>query len=191
MNKDTIFACVIAIAMLTIAQPSVAYPKTDKDFSLLPPYCKARFRKTSEADQKAWAKKIGRIAWNNIHHYCAGLDYLNKARFASDKKKNIMFLNKAIGEFDYMQKRAGAKFILQPEIAVNKGRAHLQLLQFGEALQEFHRAIKKYPKYVPAYTELSDYYLEQGDKDEARAILEKGLKMVPDSKSLKRRMDKL
>ena len=190
MRKCTILGCLLTIFISTHSQYLTAYPKTDSDFALLPPYCKARSGRTNKADAENWKRRIGQ-GWVHIHHYCAGLDYINKANVAYDSENRIDLLNKALHGFSYMQDRTGSKFILQPEISTQKGRVYLRLNQDGAALQEFHNAIKLNPKYVPAYSELGDYYRDKNKPEEARKILEQGLKHNPKSKALKRRLDKL
>ena len=191
MNIDKLFW--VLLLPLTLIIPTghlAAFPKTDADFALLPPYCKARSGKTTSTDAENWKRRMGK-AWTHLHHYCSGLDYLNKANVAYDRETRIKLLNKALDGFSYMQKNARHEFILQPEISTQKGRVYLKLNQDGAALQEFHNAIKLKPKYTPAYSELSDYYRDNNNPEDARKILELGLRHNPKSKSLKRRLDKL
>jgi tetratricopeptide (TPR) repeat protein len=191
MNKNKLFwVLLLPLTLIIPAGHLAARPSTDADFALLPPYCKARYGKTTKADVANWKRKMGR-GWTYVHHYCSGLDYLNKANMAFDEGKRTLLLNDAVKQFSYVQEHTGSKFILQPEITTQKGRAYLKLGQDGAALQEFHNAIKLNPKYTPAYSELSDYYSDNNDPEQARKILEQGLRQKPKSKSLQRRLDKL
>ena len=191
MNTNKLFwVLLLPLTLIIPAGHLAARPSTDADFALLPPYCKARYGKTNKADVANWKRKMGR-GWTDIHHYCSGLDSANKATRTLDKEKRIDLLNKALHGFSYMQERTGSKFILQPEISTQKGRVYLRLNQDGAALQEFYNAIKLNPKYTPAYSALSDYYRDNNDPEEARKILEQGLRHKPKSKALKRRLDKL
>ena len=192
MNIDKLFWVILLSSILIIpARYLAAYPKTDADFALLPPYCKARYGKTNSADAENWKSRLGRLGWTHVHHYCSGLDHLNKANMASDKETRTKELRGAIAGFTYMQENAPRDFILQPEISTQKGRAYLRLNQDGAAVQEFYNAIKLNPKYIPAYNALSDYFNNNNKPEEAKKILELGLKENPKSKSLKRRLNKL
>jgi tetratricopeptide (TPR) repeat protein len=192
MNTDKLFWVILLSSILIIpAGYLAAFPKTDADFALLPPYCKARYGKTNSADAENWKRRIGRLGWVHIHHYCSALDHRNKANMASDEETRIKELRGAIGGFTYMQENAPRDFILQPEISTQKGRVYLRLNQDGAALKEFYDAIKLNPKYVPAYSELGDYYIDHNEPEEAKKILGIGLKQNPNSKSLKRRLDKI
>ena len=171
MRKSKILGFFLTITISTHTQFLNASPKTDADFALLPPYCKVRFGDHSSADYKNWQRKFGR-GWTDMHHYCEGLDYLNKANMSFDEGNRAKLLNIAVKQFSYVQERTGSKFILQPEITTQKGRAYLKLGQDGAALQEFYNAIKLNPKYTPAYSALSDYYRDKNDPEEARKILE-------------------
>ena len=192
MNIDKLFWVLLLPLLLIIpAGHLAAFPKTDADFALLPPYCKARYGRTTTTDAENWKRRMGNKAWSHLHHYCSGLDSLNKANVTIDREERTKMLNNALGGFSYMEKPHLSEFILQPEISTQRGRVYLKLDQYGAALQEFHKAIKLNPKYMPAYRELSDFYLDNDDPEEARRILELGLKHNPKSKSLKKRLDKL
>jgi tetratricopeptide (TPR) repeat protein len=71
-----------------------------------------------------------------------------------------------------------------PEVNLQKGLALRLLSRHGEAASEFVEALKLKPDYTPAYAALVDLYLDLGDLDNARGILEEGLRHVPDSKIL-------
>jgi tetratricopeptide (TPR) repeat protein len=66
-----------------------------------------------------------------------------------------------------------------------------ELGQVGEAVQHYQLAIKAKRNYTPAYARLSELYLKSNQVDEARKILESGLKAKPNSSALKRRLKKL
>lgn len=51
--------------------------------------------------------------------------------------------------------------------------------------------MKLKPGYASSYAALSDYYKKIGLKKRAKDILEEGLKYSPNSKKLKRRLEKL
>jgi len=110
---------------------------------------------------------------------------------ATDSKIRIRQLNSAIHSFTGFQESIPRESVLQPEISTQTGRAYLMLDQVGAALKEFYNAIKINPKYTPAYSELADYYRDNNKPEEARKILEQGLKKNPKSKSLKRRLNEL
>jgi len=167
-----------------------AYPKSDRDFAALPKYCYARMRGT-EAESNVWKNRFGRESYIHLHHYCSGLDYLNKANMSVDPKGRKLMLTKAIKQFDYIGKHAPSSFVLMPENYYNRGMAMKRQKNISGALDSFQRSIRLNKKYTRAYAAISDIYSESGNKNDAKIILQQGLKVVPKSKALNRRLNQL
>ena len=127
-----------------------------------------------------------------MHHYCKGLFYLHKGKYAttSSKQENTSY-SEAIFQFDYCQARWSSNYILAPELHVKKGEAMLGLGKHTQALDEFRSAIRIKPNYSAPYIALSKYYLGIGNKEQAEIWLQEGIKNVPKSKKLKRNLMKL
>ena len=81
--------------------------------------------------------------------------------------------------------------VLYPELHTRMGWAYGEQGQITEAIEHFILAIKAKPDYALAYARLSDLYIKYKQRDEAKKILEAGLKAKPGSRSLKRRLVKL
>jgi len=191
MNKHIHIFPLLAITITLSTNLLAKSPTSDADINLLPPYCKAKYGKTSSADADNWKRRFGRGNWVHMHHYCSGLNKMNKAIQSFDVAERNNILESAIKSFDYVQTRWPSTFVLQPEVCLKKGEAFMKLNQVGSALGQFTQATKLNPKYTPAYAELSDYYKDQGEKEKAIQILEQGLTHKPNSKMLKRRLEEL
>lgn len=165
------------------------YPETEADFALLPAYCKARSSSGNapEAEIQKWKKLLG-PGFIHVHHFCYGLHQLNIINRGVPTASQF---NTVLQEFNYTQKHAGKDFPLQPKISLEKGKILLQLDRSSEAISEFNTAIKLKPTYTAPYAALSDYFIKVGLKDNAKAILEEGLRHSPNSKKLKRRLAEL
>lgn len=165
---------------------------SEQEMRLLPPYCEAKVGKqrgNPEAKQY-WSNIFGAANWKHMHHYCEGLNWLNRAnRVFGDKQTQAYNLNNAINNFNYMLTHTERNFSLRPEILVNKGKALVLMKRGGEAAAEFSKAIAFKADYAPAYISLGDYYLDAGNKKKARATYEDGLKLNPGFKALQRRLD--
>lgn len=131
-------------------------------------------------------------SFNNIHHYCWGLMYTNRALLlARSQPVQTHYLGSAIGEFDYVIQRAASDFRLLPEILTKKGENLIRLDKGPQGVSELERAIALKPDYWPPYAALSDYYRMIGDHAKARALLEEGLSASPNTKALRRRLVEL
>jgi tetratricopeptide (TPR) repeat protein len=100
-------------------------------------------------------------------------------------------LRAAIGEMAYVARHCSVNCSLYPELQSRWGWALAADGQPSEAISHFQLAIRAKPKYIPAYAKLSDLYLDIGQPDEARKVLDEGLKVKPGSKMLQRRLKKL
>ncbi len=180
--------------VISLTEPILAapYPKTTSDFATLPGYCKIRYKRDKyPVEYKKLRKRFGQ-EWSHMHHYCKGLFYLNKGKFAmSDSEQRKSSFSTALDQFNYVQRYWKPNYILSPQVHVNKGKAMIGLGRINQALNEFKTAIKIKPKYSAPYIALSNFYLKIGDSKQAEAWLQKGIKMAPKSKNLKRKLLKL
>lgn len=167
-----------------------AFPETDRDFSMLPEYCSARYNRTRESITELWKKRIGKD-WVHVHHYCSALNSMNHANLAMEKNKTNDLLKHALSGFDYLLDNGSNKFPLLPELHTKKGDIYRRLGNTNESIKEYETAISIYPKYAKAYSGLSDLYKKQGNKQESINILKKGLKQKPDSKLLLNKLHKI
>lgn len=120
-----------------------------------------------------------------MHHHCWGL-----IRFRRSEQLGVPpvvrrgLLRHAIGDFEFVTKSMPRDFIMAPEIFTYTGRAHLLLNESGLAERAFINARKAKPDYWPAYSWWSTYLINNGRREEARELIEEGLRHSPDSKVL-------
>ncbi len=179
--------CVITL----IYSQGVCAAMTDAELARLPAYCKARSGKGTPAEKKYWSKRMGRDNFIHMHHYCGGLNLLNKSYGVVDKDTKERFLQRALHQFKYMQRMTSKDFYLRSEIANKAGNTFLRLGNVGESIREFSNGIKLNANYVLNYVGLSKVYKKYDDITKARGILEQGLKHNPSSKLLKKRLKRL
>lgn len=190
MNRRLITYFVLSLSILCVFSTAHSYPKTAAEFAKLPPYCKARFAEGTSAGYLR-GKKVFGTAWTHMHHYCAGLNLANNAKYEADKSGQAKMYRKAIKQFQYMEENTPASWFLRAEIATQKGKAAIGLGDYVLAYNSFTQAIQLKPDYVAAYSGLGKVYIAQGDYDKARQTYEAGLQQKPESKLLKRRLKEL
>lgn len=166
------------------------YAITPDEARLLPPICHVK----SELDLQRRRSVLGPSSL----HFCHGLKNVIRAnRNIGDRKQERQNLNSALAEFEYVLGHTKKDNIngrynnVLAMTSVEKGKIYYRLDQTAEAMQMYHQAIKYNPKLSQAYAGLSDIHLGLGQVEEARKVLETGLKQAPKSKSLKRRIEKL
>ena len=182
----------IPLSSVLQAKDSDPFAPTAKEVALLPIYCKqkhAAFK--TPAGQIRWQNTFGEM-WQHMHHYCFALNFVNRANQALDNPQKRKFnLQRSITNFDYILNRADKSFVLLPEANLKKGQVLLKQGKMAGAIALFNQAIAVKPDYTPAYASLSDYYKRLDNLEEARKVLEEGLKHKPKSKLLKKKMRKL
>ena len=147
---------------------------------LLPPFCKER------------AKGITTPGMRGVHHYCGALFTEARARVAVNLNKRNRLLQKAAGGMKaYAQKDCQSGCALYPDGHTRLGRALSELGLIAEAIKHYKLAFQEKRNYTPAYAGMSDLYVELNQPDEARKVLEAGLKARPGSRMLQRRIQKL
>lgn len=177
--------------ILTLVVPAFAtetdYPK-DSELSALPQYCTAKLRKTPEA--KVWAAKLG-AGFGHTHHYCNGLNKINRYYKATSQYDQKFYLGEAVLEFEYMIKHAAPTYSLMPEVYLNRGFALSKLHRDGEAIADLMKALELTPESPRIYATIADFYANRKMTDNALATVTEGLKHVPKSKMLQRRYTEL
>ncbi len=192
MTKRIALNIIVVIFSASTLNALAFYPENDKDFSLLPAFCKAKLKPSSPGEQTRWKKRIGED-FKHVHHFCAALHSYNWTLYnfpttKSEKSYKTFALRSAVGHAEYMEVHLINKdFVLLPSIYLLKARALADLDQTAKAISYFNKSIAANKKFTKAYLALAKYYLKLENKATALATIEQGLKHKPSSKSLKRR----
>ncbi|HEY9099973.1 MAG TPA: hypothetical protein VIN38_13995 [Thiobacillus sp.] len=167
-----------------------AWEPSAADMAALPPYCAAKFGERANPElARTWRSSMG-DDFIHIHHYCAGLNFLNRSRsMPSSKTRDV--LGAVVREFDYVLTHASPDFYLRSEILMNRGIALSRAKRKGEAVGNLLKAIELDPKQSRAYMALADLYADQNNRSKALETATEGLRHNPDTKSLQRRYREL
>jgi tetratricopeptide (TPR) repeat protein len=179
---------VLLLAMALQNTTAVGGDGWHKDIHLLPQYCKDNAAGKGRFEK--WRSTFGE-AYIHMHHYCAGVSAELKAKSTLNQQERVSALQRVVGQMRYVSSSCSTRCVLYPELHTRWGWALSELGQVGEAVQHYQLAIKAKRNYTPAYARLSELYLKSNQVDEARKILESGLKAKPNSSALKRRLKKL
>lgn len=177
------------LAMLLPVAPAMAeWAPTQAEMAALPAYCAARFDEKSDAFT-SWKASMGGD-FIHVHHYCVGLNLLNRARRTFSPKDNGT-LEAAVREIDYVLTNSSPGFYLRPEMLMNRGIALSMMNRNGEAVGNLLKSIELDAKQPRAYLVLSDLYDKQKNSGKALETVTEGLRHNPDAKSLQRRYTEL
>jgi hypothetical protein len=92
-----------------------------------------------------WIRTIGKNNWLHFHHYCFGIQKLNRFLRMTEKpeeKRRKGMLGSALAEFEYMRKRADRSFPLWPQLFMYESQIYFQLGQPVKAQRAMQQAVK-------------------------------------------------
>lgn len=186
MSRRWVGVLLLMFAMQVQGGELLPFMPSASEMALLPEYCKVRFTDQHSPQYQAWMQRVG-PKFLDMHHYCAGLNYINRyQRLANDEKRDY-YLSRAVPEIDYVANNMPADFVLAGEIYLNRGIAYRLMRNDAAAAGDFMRAIERDPRQVRAYLYLSDIQMKSGDKAQALALVSRGLEHVPAAKALQRK----
>jgi len=174
---------------------------TRQELNLIPDFCEYlyqrfgvyRGRRFSEAEQTQISQilKSQYAGVGGLHHYCNGLVREIRAKSAPGGGKKKYNYRLAIGEYKYVIHHSTADAVLLPDLWLRIGKARLARGEHVKAVYAFNTVMQIKPDYTPAYAYMSDVYIKLGDIEHARSVIEKGLKVVPESGLLNARLKSL
>lgn len=184
-----VFIVVIVLVPQAFATDT-GYPN-DTELVSLPNYCQVKLRKKAgEPEYKTWESTLG-PDFIHTHHFCAGLNFINRHYRARSEYDRKYYLQSSLGEFGYMITHASPSYSLMPEVYINRGAALSKLGRNGEAISDFQKAIELNPRLPKAYSVMADFYTNIKLQGKALAIVTEGLRYIPNSRMLQRRYDEL
>jgi tetratricopeptide (TPR) repeat protein len=161
---------------------------TPQELKRLPAACIAKEDKSAHEEREKWHSILGE-SFDHLHHYCNGLNFLNRIKRGIGDKKSL--LQGALGEFRYMDHQISGNNPLRPELEYNIGSVLFELNRFPEAIVAIRKSIFVQPDNAQAYLLLSMCYKRMGDSARALDVLQAGLAKVPGSQALRSAMNDL
>lgn len=183
--------------LLTLMTASVALPTRAWSYSFIPDqleftswpsYCQARYVTTnigsttpfagtlSPASIETARTSIGAQAFEHVHHYCAGVIYLRRARTEVDQRRRKSLLDEAFTESMYTFNRVITGSPLYATIATTMAQIEKTRGNDDNALQFLTTARSAAPTDPMTHLSLAIYYRDSGRLADARRTLEEGLK---------------
>lgn len=184
-------ARVMVLALILGAAPALGVETglrpTPAEMPRLPDYCQAKFNlQRGSPEWNAWRDRLGE-SFNDIHHYCAGLNYVNRYWGARSKRDKNFYLERALAGMDYLVKSHKPDFPLRAEMYSNRGEVYKLMGRPGEAVKDLNQAIASDPRMVRPYLQLADIHAKGKSASRALETVSEGLRHVPDSTALQRR----
>jgi tetratricopeptide (TPR) repeat protein len=167
-------------------------PLTALEVRQLPDYCQVKYREM-HGDTTARSQGFSLMGpqYANVHHYCDGLNYLNRYYRHIGGQDAASYLSFAINEFTYMADHIIQPSSIEAEIFFQRALAYSLARNDSEAIIDLQRALTLNPQSVRTYIKLADLFSNMKARNKALDVITDGLRQIPDSKVLKRRYDEL
>ena len=180
------------LLLSTISRGAEPVNITPAELARVPEYCADTMAfdprlKTGQrtARQSHWLFLMGETFYG-MHHYCWALIGANRAEQAGLNEQQRAFIyNSAINDVYYVLKVATPGFPMLPELLTRIGQYYVALGLPVQAVDHFEQARKMKPDYWPPYIGMAEVYAKLGRKQQAREVLDDGLKLMPDEVRLK------
>jgi tetratricopeptide (TPR) repeat protein len=169
---------------------------TAQEIRFLPPYCVTKWKidtgspELNAEDVKKWQDIFG-DAFISMHHYCFGLNFLNRLDRGLVEKDVLLGL--ALGDFQYMETHTPDwnNNVLRPDVEYNVGLVLYKMDNIPQAIEQLIIVVKIKPDFERAYLLLSFCYRRLGDLANAANTLRVGLTRVPHSRALRDALDEM
>jgi len=189
MNMKQLCCGVLACLLAMPAFALEPWAPTAQEMAALPPFCSARFNEGS-AEYKSWNTLLG-PDFGHTHHYCAGINFLNRYYRDRTEQAKRFNLNNARSNLQYMIDHADPAYSLMPDVYLNLGVVYSLSGQPAQAITHFIKAIELNPRLPRAYNALADYYAKTNQAAKALETVTEGLRYNPGTRSLQRRYTEL
>jgi len=193
----------IAILFIPISAFALqSFTVTKEELMMMPPYCTAlegKFVGLPQFEDSPLRNTVPASCRFVLNHYCDGLKAMIRVNRTRDRNESDYWLEQASGAInsvivEWDEKNPDCP--LRADAYLNLGKTQLQKSgrhggSAGMAAVNFSKALELNPTYLDAYYALSDFYVENGNKQKALSIVEDGLRHLPDTKGLLRRFKEL
>ncbi len=156
---------------------------TAAEWQSWPAYCRAQY---ASVDHEAtfevstilpadvvdeWRRTVGQQTFIHLHHFCASIHFLNRARVEPDPQKRQFDLERARSDAMYTYIRADPQCMVYPAIAVTLAQVWVETGKPDEAEQFLQKSIQAQPRRPEPYLMLALLRRKAHKLAEARDIL--------------------
>lgn len=187
-NLNSALALILAIGALTFGvENSYAYSfqPTDAEWSIWPSYCKAKYAWTNIGRSSRFATRVtyaDRLALSELesagirglHHFCAGMAWLNRAKTSSNRKDKEFKLSEALRETRFAVERSNQRAAQFAVLAIQLASVLFEQSQHDSAFQTLESALSIQPDNEILYSAIAVFHRRLGDLESAKSILLRG-----------------
>jgi tetratricopeptide (TPR) repeat protein len=163
------------------------FSPTAAEFAAWPSYCKARYGHTSIGSRSQYANSVnqagrdvaratlGDATYDNVHHFCAAMSYLSRAKVARTPAERKLDLRNAHNNMMYSWNRITPDMPLYAPMVITMAQIENAQGNSEEAIEYLTAAIEARPSDAQFYAALAITYRDQKQLKQARETLERGV----------------
>ncbi len=137
-----------------------------------------------------WKQKFGEdFIW--INHYCDQKPKHPICYEYPENEKRACLTTMLEGPTYALEHAKSPDYALIPFLRSERAILLRDIGKPGDAISDFEIAIKNNPKFIPAYTGLTDTYISLKQYDDAKKTIERALAHNPNTKSLQKKLEKI
>jgi tetratricopeptide (TPR) repeat protein len=178
-------AVLLSALAYTPAQAAWDFIPTGLEWASWPEYCRVQYswvnagfefqyggRYPNDAVDR-WRRTIGDNTFTGMHHWCASLHFLNRARSEPEPKMRNFELNRASEDAMFSFLRADPASPVYPDMAVTVAQIREAMGKPDEAVEVLQRGIDAQPRRAEAYVVLALLDRKQHRLPDARDVLKR------------------
>jgi len=173
-----------SLVLLAVCAPSHAFnfTPTEAEWAAWPAYCKARYAKTNMGSGSIFASRVPPTeiarwdaqlgdAFKYLHHHCAGLTYLDRAKLESDPAQRKYLIGRSIAENLFAYEHTPPSHPLSGEILARTCLSYREGGDRQKAMETCNAAIRTQPTVATGYGAKALLYRDQNRDDLALKVL--------------------
>jgi tetratricopeptide (TPR) repeat protein len=145
-----------------------------------------------------WNGIIGKDIYVYTHHYCRGLNWINryKKSFTTLPYKNVendreRALQEATMQFKFMKGHLQPKHKLYYQMLMDDAYVYWEKKDYKNALKNYSELMQRKPEYAPVYIKYAEILETIGEKEEAIKVLQLGLEKTKGNLAIKQALSAL
>lgn len=188
-TRKLMMACLIAMAIVPVllagSRPAfaLAFKPSEQEWNAWSAMCRARYvvsgsgvgsgfsNRVSKAEVAKYEAQVGGDAWYWLHHYCAGLVYINRAQKSSSESEASKWLREADVNIRGQYEKIDRTHYLFPEIAITLARVYKEMDDSETAMKYLDEAIRHQPGASSPYALAALLHREDGHLESALEVL--------------------
>jgi tetratricopeptide (TPR) repeat protein len=172
----------LGLASILYALPAFAgwdFVPTPLEWETWPVYCRVQYASVnngldyknspvySPTEVARWRETLGEQTFDRLHHYCASMHFLNRARVDPDRTSRNFKLNRAWEDAEFTFTRAESSSPIYPLLGITAAQVRFEMGKADEAEDILKGVIKALPARPEAYVTLAILYRKQHETQQA------------------------